>query len=844
MKFTFPKIHNLIFIFLILTSCSTSKLLEENQNLLGRYRLFVNGNERANDPATKLLLPKPNTLFLGYPLKLKLNSLVKESPKENFQNWLDLKPNRRQRLNKLMSKKQVYQLEKYAIKLNSWLNRNGEKAILVDTTLINSNSIILNQYYKNLGYFDVISDVDINKLKSNFEEIVYNIDLKELYTIGNILEEIEPNELEDLYIDNKGESFLKNGDAFTIQSIENERDRLLEMFRNNGVYNFQQNSLQFIAKIDSSKVDKNIDVLIKVNPIKRRINDSLMIIPYKKFRVQQINIYIEPNIESEIDTYNFHSLYNDVNIYSKEKLKYKEKSITDPIFIKINDWYSDKDRELTYRYFNSLKNFKYPSITYKQISDSTLSTSIFLTPKERFSLGLDLDLSHSNIQDIGMGFGITSGIRNIFNGTEILDFGVKSMLGASRNSANPEDKFFNLFELGGDINIKFPKIIFPISLSNFIPKEMNPSTQLSFGTTLQENIGLDKQYFGSTFEYQWKPNSAKQISFKLVDFEFVNNKNVQNYFNVYKNSYDRLNEIAKKIPDAAEYLDNIGNLVIPNGANLFIKNVQNNIITVSDNNDLNQINSIRERQERLTVNNLILGSSINFNLNNQESLIDEEFYQLKFKFEWVGSVLNKFLELTSTKNNEGKYQINGVSPSQYIKSEIDYIRHFSVGRERIFAFRIFGGMALPIGNSINIPFSRSYFAGGANDNRAWKAYKLGPGTTDYNNEFNEANFKISANFEYRFPFIGPIKGALFIDSGNIWNIGDNVTDSRARFEKISDLSEIAIGTGFGIRYDFDFFVFRFDTGFKTYNPSLESNRWLSEFGIKHAVFNIGINYPF
>jgi outer membrane protein assembly factor BamA len=224
---------------------------------------------------------------------------------------------------------------------------------------------------------------------------------------------------------------------------------------------------------------------------------------------------------------------------------------------------------------------------------------------------------------------------------------------------------------------------------------------------------------------------------------------------------------------------------------------------------------------------------------------DENFYQLKWKIEWLGNVLNKLLEFSSEKNNKGEYAINGVSPSQYIKTELDYVKHYQTGRDRILAFRFFGGIALPTGSSLSIPFSRSYFAGGANDNRAWKAYKLGPGTGSNNNEFNEANLKISTNLEYRFPLIGPLKGALFIDAGNIWNIADNIKDSDASFEKISDLSEIAVGSGFGIRYDLDFFVFRFDTAFKTYNPSLEKqNRWLSEFSLKQAVFNIGINYPF
>ena len=74
---------------------------------------------------------------------------------------------------------------------------------------------------------------------------------------------------------------------------------------------------------------------------------------------------------------------------------------------------------------------------------------------------------------------------------------------------------------------------------------------------------------------------------------------------------------------------------------------------------------------------------------------------------------------------------------------------------------------------------------------------------------------------------------------------DDVDDDSMNFSSLKDLSELAIGSGFGFRYDFDFFVFRFDTGFKTYNPALENNqRWFSEFNIRNAVLNIGINYPF
>ena len=827
--------------------CASEKFVSDGKFLLTENKLYIDGEENQNHPIKQLILNKSNTSFFGFPIKMQLNHWAKEFPKKEFRKWLNKKAKRKRRTINLMSSKQVYQLEKYYIQFNSWLKKNGEPPILIDSLLINNNIKRIEQYYKNDGFFDVQSNYEIISVGKKKKEVNYNIDLNQPYIISLFEQKIKSKELEDLFVSNKSKSYLKPGEPFKIENIENERKRIIEMFRNNGVYNFQQNSVQFIAKIDSSGIDKNIDVILEINPIQKRIKDSLKEISYKRFKIDKIKVFIESINEDNSDQKKFKTSYKDFDIISNGKLKYRPKSITDPIFVKKDDWYSDKDRALTYKYFNSLRNFKYPSISYQKTSDSTLTSSVFLTPKERFSLGIDLDISHSNIQNIGMGFGINNGIRNVFKGTEILDLRIKSTLGASRNSAVRNDRFFNLFELGADIKIKFPKIIFPLPIQKLklIPREMNPITQLTIGTTLQENIGLDKQYFGTSYEYQWNPKKSKKIIFKLIDLEFVNNKNIENYFNVYRNSYDRLNIFAKNSLLENQFFGIDGNLTIPEGANVFIEKVQNGSLTIDDSNEIEQINSIRERQNRLTVNNLILGSSLSFNKNSQEDLTDEDFFQLKWKVEWVGSFLNSILKLTSKQNEFGQYVINGVSPSQYFKTEIDYIKHFQTGRDRLIAFRFFGGLALPTGNSNNIPFSRSYFAGGANDNRAWKAYKLGPGITKNSNEFNEANLKISSNLEYRFPLIGPIKGAFFIDAGNIWNISDNVNDPEASFDSISDLSEIAIGSGFGIRYDLNFFVFRFDTAFKTYNPALEKQkRWLSEFSLKQAVFNIGINYPF
>src|SRR5690554_7989602 len=105
--------------------------------------------------------------------------------------------------------------------------------------------------------------------------------------------------------------------------------------------------------------------------------------------------------------------------------------------------------------------------------------------------------------------------------------------------------------------------------------------------------------------------------------------------------------------------------------------------------------------------------------------------------------------------------------------------------------------------------------------------------------------KLAFNAEYRFNVSGPWNMALFADAGNIWNALDNVTDEEMVFSGFRSLKDIALGTGFGIRYDLSFFVIRCVLGFKTYNPANEEGeKWFKEWNFSKTVLNIGINYPF
>ncbi|MEE3035444.1 MAG: BamA/TamA family outer membrane protein [Bacteroidota bacterium] len=816
----------IIFSCFLLLSCSTVKKLGENEYLLEKNIILKNQKELIKDPLYLLLKGNPNKKILGIPFQMHLYNL--STPKSDS----------------------ILNPKKYNNRLNNWLKNNSQAPVLIDSNLIDKNISRLEQFFKNQGYFNTKVEFKTEFIDNNKVIVKYIADTNEQFQIDSITKNIASKDIDSLYQSQSSKTLIIPGNPFEIKVFDKERNRLTKFFRNNGVYNFQQNSLRFTAAIDSSGKDIKIPVTLEINNLQKREKDSLKFVPYKIHKIKKINLYIDnPGNMGQISTYTDSIIYKDYTIFSKGKLRYKAKTLEDAIFIKKESLYSDLRRSQTYRYLSNLKNFKYPSITYfpMDLNSSDLEANIYLNPKEKFSMGFDLDLSHSNIQDLGISLGSSLAIRNIFQGAEILEIGLKNTLGASNDLSQRNNDFFNLYELGSDINLRIPRILLPLKTRELIPTKMNPRTNITFGVTMQQNIGLDKQYFGFNYQLNWEPNDFTKMDLKIFDVEYINNQNIGNYFNVYKNSYDRLNIIAEQFNEDNTLLDSSGNLIIPEGTNRFIDNVLNNLTSLSEETEsYKSINLIKERKDRLTTNNFIMGSSFSINYNNQKSVLDENFFQLRWKLSWTGSLLTEILKFLNRERNDfEQYEIGGIAPSQYVKTEIDYIKHWQIKRNNVIAIRFFGGIAVPFGNSNNIPFSRSYFSGGANDNRAWRAYSLGPGKSKNINEFNEANFKLSLNFEYRFKVLGKMNGALFVDAGNIWNVLDNIEDDNSRFNGFNDLNEIAIGSGFGLRYDFDFFVFRFDTGFKTYNPSLEiKERWWSEYALRKAVFNIGINYPF
>lgn len=831
-------------LILLLTSCNAVKHVGDKELLLTKSTMYVNDKKEKSEAVQRMVLQQPNSSILGIPLRLHIYNAAKANPDSAFQRWLYKKEKREDRLKNFLSEKQLIELKNSYMGINNWLKKTGEAPVVIDYAKIRKSLNRLKTYYDSKGYFNSETTYKISPEKDKKAAIAYYVTTGEPYFLDTITRNIASKQLDSIYLKHRDDAIIKEGDQFNGSDFGAERNRLSAIFTNSGIYKFQSNSITFDIERDTVTANKDYGMFVEVNiqnPVVRSTNDSLRETPYKIHKVKDVHIYVDSNgNEDSLKSVT----YKDYTIHYKDKLHYKPKALTNSIAIHSGDIYSDADRSLTNRQISNLRMFKYPNINYKYV-DSTnalLAANIYLSSRRKFSLGFNSDISHSNIQDFGISFSASVISRNVFKGAETLELSARGTLGSSREANDAEDRFFNISEIGADLRLNFPRFFFPFNTDNIIPKSMAPTTRISLGTTVQTNIGLDKQSFNGILRYAWAPGNFTRNALELFNIQFIRNVNVDNFFNVYENTRERLVNVAinNGIPNADQTFR-----TNPGEADQFITDVLENNIAVSD-EDRNEVRRIDERKTRLTDNNLIVASNFSYTRNNRTGATDNDFSQFRTKIELAGNLLSAFAgTLNLEKNENDHYELFKVAYSQYIKTEFDYIKYWSFSADDILAFRSFIGVAIPYGNSDNIPFSRSYFGGGSNDNRAWEAYSLGPGSTLALNDFNEANLKLAFNLEYRFNLFGSFNGALFTDVGNIWNIWDNVEDDDATFNSFSSLRDIAIGTGFGIRYDFGFFVLRFDTGFKTYNPAYETERrWFTDYNFSNAVYNIGINYPF
>ena len=225
---------------------------------------------------------------------------------------------------------------------------------------------------------------------------------------------------------------------------------------------------------------------------------------------------------------------------------------------------------------------------------------------------------------------------------------------------------------------------------------------------------------------------------------------------------------------------------------------------------------------------------------------------LKTTISSSGNILRGFYDATNQpKDTMGSYRIFNTPFSQFVKIELDYRFYFQMRKQSKLVYRFAGGIGKTLANLSVLPYEQSFFSGGPNGIRAWRARTLGPGGYDPSNSTARydkiGDFQLESNIEYRFHIFKSFYGAWFVDAGNVWTIRTDPNKLNGNFELNRFYKEIAIGSGLGIRYDFSFFVLRLDAAVRVRDPQYaENNRWTFDKKPLRSstILNFGIGYPF
>jgi len=840
----FMRIYTKILLFFLIASlgsCNLYRKIPQGKYLLKKNEVIVDNERIKSDEIEALILQRPNTAIFGYPYLADIYMLADQNPDYTYYRWIKRHKKTYSFLEKLISKKQVVQLQRYYKDINKVIKNIGEPPVFIDTNQIKISAERLKFHYISQSYLDTKLQYNIDTVSKHKASVVYDIKRNEPYIIKKFEQEITSGYLEELYKKHQKNSYIKINQPYKRDDFVKEKDRLTELYRNNGVYHFQPSYVNFDLVFDTIQNNHDLEAYLHIPNRTITKEDTVYTLPFLPYRIKNVNVYLSKNKNFDTIKKQDSAFYNNVNIYAiGDKLRYKPKLLTNSIFIKKGKLYSEQDRLRTHRLLMSLQNFKQAYIQYvENEKDTTLTTNIYLIQEKRFSWKGSVDFTHSNIHDFGIKGGMSFSAKNLFKGAEVLNTSLYLMTASSKSINNSDEQLFDVSELGADVTLRFPRLLLPFGLSKYIPKYMMPKTYIKFLSNTQNNIGLDRSKYAGIFGFEWRPVKEKKYKVDLVNYEFITNKKAENYFQIYTLSYDQVEEIAQ----------DLGQTITPETADIFINSLLYDANFCAANPEVCQdLKIIKERKERITQNIFILSNKFDFFYDSRKHPLEPDFYLFNSTFEIAGSMLSVFSRtLNLPQNSFGQYTINGVPYAEYFKTDLSFVRHWQLHKEHILAYRAFIGYAMPYGNSKSVPFVSSYFAGGSNDIRGWRAYSLGPGTSGGPNEFNEANFKLTTNLEYRFPIAGYFKGALFADAGNIWNINNDETDERSSFKGLSSLKDIALATGFGLRVDFTYFIIRFDLAFKTYDPAKPlGDRWidLRHTSIYDGVLNLGISYPF
>ena len=402
-------------------------------------------------------------------------------------------------------------------------------------------------------------------------------------------------------------------------------------------------------------------------------------------------------------------------------------------------------------------------------------------------------------------------VRRLFSSLDYFDFSTRLGYEAQSGFINTSDTRNNL-ELNVSASINFPTLYLPKSIIGKLGSYYGAKTSVGVGFDFINRPEYQRTNLNLFQRYTWQKTEFSYFTFSLINLNLLNT-----------NYPETATSEAFK-----EYLQEL-------------KLKGNNLYRSFNPSFVSSISFQYVYRDLLPTNELKNGKIFQLGLESGGSTLN---FLPNYKFNFVADILNSGQDIQFYR---------------FLRLNFDYRRYKMLGanRKSQLAFKLIGGVAYAYGgdNDYQLPYEKNFFIGGPSSVRAWKPRRLGPGSYVSSSNLVEqpGSILLESSLEYRFklfPLFGQMHGAFFVDAGNVWNMSQGNTDPTTQFNVSDFYNQIALGTGFGLRWDFDFFLLRLDLATKVINPANPVNKkWVLpetsfEGGQNPIEFNIGIGYPF
>jgi outer membrane protein assembly factor BamA len=768
-----------------LSSCSSTKFVAEGEYLLDKVEIKTDNKQYKSSELRRYLRQQPNFKLFGL---VKWQLFVYGWSGRDGTKWL-----------------------------NKQLRRMGEAPVILDTALVNESVAEFKRFLTNKGYTDALITAQVDTApRRKKAAVTYRVTSNEPYVIRHYTMKLSdplidsiahlvppprsPLQAATLSSQDEFIPLVREGTPFDRDLLDKERQRITSLLRRRGYYMFNRDHLAYQA--DSSFNRHAIDLEMLLRPYREVKPDGTIVEkPHRQYYINDVKVLTDYDPLHREDEALFTptdtvATRNITVIYGKNGRSIRPGIVAKANYLVPGMPFNERNLEQTYSSYVALNALHHVNVRFTEFEENDtmkLSATILTSPAKVHGFGVELEGTNA-AGDLGFASSLNYRHRNSFKGAEIFSARIR---GAYESlSGNSQYGLNNYWEVGGEASLSFPRFLFPFFTERF-KRRIRANTELKVSYNWQTRPEYERAILSGEWGYSWqsRANSLARHSFSLINVDYV-------------------------------YLSGI-------------------------NRDF--LNSLPEATRLYNFNNqFIVSSGYSYTFNNYNPQYRQRnTHSLRLSAESAGNVLYAASSILRTdKGDNGHYKLFGIDYSQYLKGDLDFSKGIVVDERNRLAFHLGVGLAWPYGNAERIPFERRYFSGGANSVRGWSVRSLGPGSMRKDSASfatQAGDIRLDANLEYRAKLFWKFELATFIDAGNIWTIRSYPGQQEGKFEFKEFYKEIAFSYGIGLRLDFDFFLIRFDTGFKVYDPQAEGpRRWAITYPNFHSNFawHFAVGYPF